>query len=86
MRGRNDLPDVVKTSDARLFVDHIGNGKDSADLQTDLTALEDWETKWQMRFRPEKCKSSESTQKGSQEEHPMQATDFVDCNKYLGGS
>ena len=48
----NDLPDVVKTSEVRLLADycllyhHIRNHKDSADLQTDLSALEDWETKW----------------------------------------
>ena len=28
---------------------------DSTKLQQDLTALEDWESKWQMSFRPEKC-------------------------------
>ena len=55
------LLDVVRISDARLFADdcllyrHIRNDKDSVDLQTDLSALEDWETKWQTRFHPEKC-------------------------------
>ena len=47
----NDLPGVVKTSDARLFADdcllyhHIRNDKDSLDLQADLSALEDWESR-----------------------------------------
>ena len=58
----NDLPDVIKTSVASVFADdcllyrHIRNEKYSADLQTNLSALEDWETKWQMRFHPEKCR------------------------------
>ena len=57
----NDLPAVVNTSIAGLFADdcllyrHIRNDKDSADHQTNLSALKDWETKWQMRFYPERC-------------------------------
>ena len=41
------LPDVVKASDARLFADdcllygNIRNDKDSADIKTDIFALED---------------------------------------------
>ena len=34
---------------------HIGNDVDSTKLQQDLTTLEDWESKWQMSFRQEKC-------------------------------
>ena len=43
----NDLPEVVKTSDARLFADdcllyrHIRNDNDSSDLQADFSAHED---------------------------------------------
>lgn len=57
----NDLSDVVKSSDARLFADdcllykQIKNEEDAALLQEDLTALEDWEQKWQMKFYPQKC-------------------------------
>ena len=91
----NDLPDVVKTSDARLFADdcllyrHIRNDKDSADLQTDLTALEDWETKWQMRFHPEKCTvirvcTNKSLRKNTSYKLHDHVLDVVDCNKYLG--
>ena len=56
----NDLPDVVKTSEFRLFVNdcllfhHIRYHQDSSNLQIDLTALEDWERKYQMHFHPEK--------------------------------
>ena len=91
----NDLPDVVKTSDARLFADdcllyrHIRNDKDSVDLQTDLTALEDWETKWQMRFHPEKCTvirvcTNKSLRKNTSYKLHDHVLDVVDCNKYLG--
>ena len=57
----NDLPTVCKSSKANLFADntllyrHIANDGDSTKLQEDLTALEDWESKWQMSFHPEKC-------------------------------
>ena len=57
----NDLPTVCKTSQANLFADdtllyqHIRNDEDSAKLQEDLTALENWESRWQMSFHPEKC-------------------------------
>ena len=47
----NDLPEAVHSSDTCLFADdcllfkHISSDKDSSDLQDDLTALEQWETK-----------------------------------------
>ena len=55
----NDLPTVCKSPKAYLFADdtllymHIANDGDSTKLQ-ELTALEDWESKWQMSFHPEK--------------------------------
>ena len=57
----NDLPEVTKNSDARLFADdcllyrQISSRHDSAFLQQDLSALEKWETTWQMQFHPQKC-------------------------------
>ena len=57
----NDLPTVCKSSKATLFANdtlfysHIANDGDSIKLQEDLTALEDWESKWQMSLHPEKC-------------------------------
>ena len=57
----NDLPGVTKHSDDRLFADdcllyrHISSIQDSALLQQDLSALEKWETTWQMQFHPQKC-------------------------------
>ena len=57
----NDLPDCVASSDTRLFADdsllfRVINSQQDADyLQKDLTALEKWESEWQMSFHPEKC-------------------------------
>ena len=47
----NDLPEVVSTSTLRLFADdsllyrQVRNQTDSKDLQNDLSALEEWESK-----------------------------------------
>ena len=79
----------------RLFADdcllyrHIRNDKDSVDLQTDLTALEDWETKWQVCFHPEKCTvirvcTSKGLRKNTSYKLHDHVLDVVDCNKYLG--
>ena len=57
----NDVPEIVRSSNARLFADEcllyeqIKNEKDVALLQKDLAALEDWEQNWQMKFLTEKC-------------------------------
>ena len=56
----NDLP-LSLTSTTRLFADDslvyrkIENRDDCLRLQDDLRALQDWEAKWQMTFRPDKC-------------------------------
>ena len=57
----NDLPDVVQNSSTKLFADDcllfraINNARDQHLLQSDLTALERWESEWQMEFNPSKC-------------------------------
>lgn len=57
----NDLPDCVKFSTTKLFADdcllvkRIASQNDSLQLQQDLSALEHWETTWQMEFNPSKC-------------------------------
>ena len=54
------MPEVT-TSETRLFADdgllyrEIKTEADSAELQKDLNALEDWEQTRQMHFHPEKC-------------------------------
>jgi hypothetical protein len=57
----NDLPDVVRTSHTKLFADDcllfkdVSTDRDQQLLQSDLSALEQWETDWQMEFNPGKC-------------------------------
>ena len=64
----NDLPECVSSS-ASLFADdtllyrQISSPEDSAALQADLTALEDWEHKWLMAFNPSKCEVLHITNK-----------------------
>ena len=56
----NDLPDVVK-SNIIMFADDTklyarSDTRDSVvQLQNDLSKLEEWAAKWQLRFHPEKC-------------------------------
>ena len=87
----------MKTSDARLFANdcllyhHISHEKDSLDLQTNLSDLEDWETKWQMHFHPEKCTviricTNKRLRKNTSYRLQGHILDTVDCSKYLGVS
>ena len=56
----NDLPEST-SSDTRLFADDallyrlIGNDVDARLLQQDLDALQQSESRWQMKFHREKC-------------------------------
>jgi len=56
----NDLPDCVR-SQVRLFADDcllyrtIRTWKDHITLQEDLECLEEWATRWGMRFNASKC-------------------------------
>ena len=98
----NALPEVVKTSDTRLFADdcllysHIRKDKDSSDLQADLSATEDSEARWQMRFtlrnvqsHPEKCTlirvcTNKRLRKNTSYKLHDHTLDVVDYSKYLG--
>lgn len=57
----NDMPESLRSSDCRLFADDsllycaVNKASDYKLLQQDLTALEQWETDWQMSFNPSKC-------------------------------
>jgi hypothetical protein len=56
----NDLPEVV-SSPVRIFTEDclvyrsINKMEDTAALQNDMSALQQWESDWQMMFHPEKC-------------------------------
>ena len=88
----NDLPEEVKTSDARLFADdyllyrHIRNDKDSSDPEADLSALE--EARWRMRFHPGKCTvirdyTNKRLRKNTSYKLHEHTLDVVDYSKYL---
>ncbi|KAL8563420.1 hypothetical protein ACOMHN_054782 [Nucella lapillus] len=57
----NDLPDVVKDSNTRLFADdallyrNVCSAKEKSLLQADLDRLAEWENTWQMSFNAGKC-------------------------------
>ena len=57
----NELPESIKSSQAKLFAEDsllfrvIKNDCDRALLQKDLSALEHRENTWQMSFNPIKC-------------------------------
>ena len=56
----NDMPQEIQST-VRLFADDtiayvtISSDADSANLQKDLDKLAVWETKWLMKFHPDKC-------------------------------
>lgn len=92
----NDMPDTVTSSETKLFADDsmlfrsIENKKDSELLQKDLTALEDWENKWQMNFNAKKCiviritpLKKDLTVPSTYKLHGH-TLDIVDSSKYLG--
>jgi hypothetical protein len=56
----NDMPDGIQST-VQLFADDIiayviiSSDADAANLQQDLDKLAEWESKWLMKFHPEKC-------------------------------
>ena len=64
----NDLPECV-SSDTCLFADDtllhrpVVSPDDTVALQADLSALEEWERKWNMDFNPSKCEVLHITNK-----------------------
>ena len=92
----NDLPDSLKSSDARLFADDsllyrtVNGNRDNTLLQEDLAALEAWERIWQMSFNPSKCTVIRiTTGKKKKVYHSSyslhgQQLEVVDSSKYLG--
>ena len=89
----NDLPSVV-SSKVRLFVDdclvyrEIKNRQDQIALQKDLNSLENWGSKWEMRFNAAKCNimrmSRKQTPISTQYELSGQVLEEVKDATYLG--
>ena len=89
----NDLPSVI-SSKVRLFADdclvyrEIKNRQDQIALQKDLNLLENWGSKWGMRFNAAKCNimrmSRKQTPISPQYELSGQVLEEVKDAKYLG--
>ena len=56
----NDIPNIIKPT-TKLFADdnkiyrQINKMEDSVALKSDLTALDLWADRWQVKFNPSKC-------------------------------
>ena len=65
----NDLPECVQSSKVRLFADDtaiylsLTVASHSSLLQQDLHQLEQWESKWDMKFNPSKCQVIQITKR-----------------------
>ena len=89
----NNLPSVI-SSKVRLFADdclvyrEIKNRQDQIALQKDLNLLENWRSKWGMRFNAAKCNimrmSIKQTPISTQYELSGQVLEKVKDAKYLG--
>ena len=75
----NDLPDVV-SSTVQIFADDtkiyrtINNIGDTIILQEDLNKLQQWSTKWQLKFNAKKCKVMHLGSRNSKAEYAMEGT------------
>ena len=90
----NDMPTSIDST-IRLFADDalvyktVKTTKDAQDLQKDLNLLQEWESKWQMEFNPDKCEVIRFTQKKknvilSDYSIHGRTLQLVDQAKYLG--
>ena len=91
----NDLPESIKSSQAKLFADDsllfkvIRNDTDRTLLQNNLTALEHWEKTWQMSFNPSKCvvlrisTNKKRTVLSTQYQLHGHTLEVVDSSKYI---
>ena len=90
----NDMPDVVSEGTfIRLFADdclayrRVKTAEDQAILQRDLKALNDWASRWGMRFNPAKCQImhlARSKPKTKMYELCDVFLETVNSSKYLG--
>ena len=76
----NDLPDSLKSSDARLFADDsllyltVNGAKGNNQFQEDLLAMEEWERVWQMSFNPSKWSIIRITSGKKKQKNVFQST------------
>ena len=76
----NDLPKSVKNS-IRLFADDtkiyrtVTTDSDCLSLQKDIDSIEEWASKWQLKFHPKKCKTMRIGDKHPQYNYTMTAKD-----------
>ena len=94
----NDLPDSLKSSDARLFADDsllyltVNGARENRQLKEDLSALEEWERIWQMSFNPSKCFVIRITSRKKKKRRVFQSTyklhnqvlEVTNASRYLG--
>jgi hypothetical protein len=90
------MPETITHSEIRLFADDtilfraINGTINSQLLQEDLTALENWEIRWQMSFNPSKCTvirvAPNKSKTAIHANYQLQGhtLEIVDSNKYLG--
>ena len=76
----NDLPKSVKNS-IRLFADDtkiyrtVTTDSDCLSLQKDIDSIEEWASKWQIKFHPKKCKTMRIGDKYPKYNYTMTAED-----------
>ena len=92
----NDLPDSMRSSDARLLADDsllyltVNEARDNIRLQEGLSAFEEWKRVWQISFNAFKCSviriTSGRKKKSFQSAYRLhgQNLEVVDDSKYLG--
>lgn len=79
----NDL-NQNNSSEMKLYADDcllyriVNDKNDTITLQNDLILLENWSTKWQMKFNPEKCQVITFNKRLNEEN-----TDYYICNEKL---
>ena len=92
----NDLPEFSPL-DTKLFADdsllyrQIKRNRDAEALQRDLDAHGEWETRWQIKFKPEKCQAiiictfKRNSRKTMHKLHGH-ILETVESTKYLGAT
>ena len=85
----NDIPNIV-TSTAKLFAHdtkiyrQINKVEDSIALQSDLTTLDLWADRWQVKFHPSKCEVVRIThnKNKSTTRYPVSGTELRNVSNY----